>query len=94
MLRLIGPRNCEFWLYVPNIQLYKEALEEIGPSAAIDKLRQKASGRLRRFCAGFSAEQFETLIHDVTRSEFVHGFNGAEKESRIRLFETFYRSVE
>jgi len=54
-------------------------------------MREKASRRLRRFCAGFSEEQFETLVHDVTRSEFVHGFNGAEKESRLRLFEAFYR---
>jgi len=74
--------------------LPREPLEEAGHSAAIDRIRQKASGRLRRFCASFSPEQFETLIHDVARSEFVHGFNGAEKESRLRLFETFYRATE
>ena len=92
--RQVGPGYCDPDACVPHIQLPREALEEAGHSAAIDRLRQKASGRLRRFCANFSAEQFETLIHDVTRSEFVHGFKGAEKESRIRLFETFYRSVE
>jgi hypothetical protein len=74
--------------------LPQEALEDAGHSAALDRIRQKASHRLRRFCAGFSAEQFETLIHDVTRNEFVHGFNGTEKESRLRLFETFYRAVD
>jgi len=74
--------------------LSQEALEDAGHSAAIDRIREKASHRLRRFCAGFSKEQFETLVHDVTRSEFVHGFNGAEKETRLRLFETFYRTVD
>src|SRR6476646_10123862 len=79
---------------VAPLQLTQEAQEDAGHSSAIDRIREKASRRLRRFCTGFSDEQFEKLVHDVTRSEFVHGFNGAEKESRIRLFETFYRVVD
>ena len=69
-------------------------LDDAGQSQAVARIRDRVSRRLRRFCPDFSAEQFETLVRDVTRSEFIHGFNGAEKESRLQVFDANYRALD
>ena len=58
------------------------------------RIRTAVSRRLRRFCSDFSDEQFRALVRDVSRSEFVHGLRGAEKQTRLDFFERNYRTDE
>ena len=71
----------------------QDLVDDAGQYEAISKIRDRVSNRLRRFCAEFSDPQFATLVRDVARNEFLSGFNGPEKESRLQLFAACYREV-
>jgi hypothetical protein len=53
-------------------------------------IRQMVSRRLRKVCSEFSSEQFDACVRDVSRTAFIEGLSGLEKEARLKFFDRHY----
>ena len=73
--------------------LDKEPVEVARQSETIEKIREEVSRRLRGVCGDFPEEQFETLVRDVARTEFLQGFSGRDRVTRRQLFDACYADL-
>jgi hypothetical protein len=54
------------------------------------KFTEEVADRLKRFCRDLSEDQFEALVHAVSRCEFTEGLDWPEKEARRQFFDRMY----